>query len=168
MEPQASTDVTGGDPAHVATLVFLREPLTDALIAEVMPLLKEHYLEIAHYQDIELDPDWNQYFAIQANGALAIYTARMASGELLGYNCYFIRHNPHYKQSLQAANDVIFISKKHRGFGRSFIAWCDEQLRGLGVQVCYHHVKAAHDWSPLLERMGYEFQDKIMSRRLDR
>lgn len=159
------------DPlASVFTLpaTFSRELLTDKLIAEFMPLLQEHYLEIAHYQDIELDPDWNAYMAMQANGAVRIFTARSAeTGELIGYNCYFVRYNPHYRKSLQASNDVIFISKKHRGFGSAFIDWCDEQLRAEGVQVAYHHVKFAHDWSALLERKGYVKQDKIMSRRLD-
>jgi hypothetical protein len=146
---------------------FRTEPLTDGLIGEITPLLREHYLEIAHYQDIELDPDWNKYFSIQANGSLKIFTARDEENRLHGYNCYFIHQNPHYRKSLQATNDVIFIRKTSRGFGREFIAWCDEQLRAMGVQVAYHHVKAAHDWTPMLERMGYDFQDKIMSRRLD-
>jgi hypothetical protein len=158
------------DPlAHILTTpaTFAKELLTDHLISEFMPLLKEHYLEIAHYQDIEFDPDWDSYFAIQANGSLRIFTARDEAGKLIGYNCYFVRSNPHYRKSLQASNDVIFISKERRGFGTNFIAWCDEQLRAEGVQVTYHHVKFAHDWSPMLERLGYTKQDKIMSRRLD-
>jgi len=154
--------------AERAITTFQKESLTDALILEIAPLLREHYQEVAHYLDIELDPDWSQYFTVQANGALRIFTARAEDHLLIGYNCYFVRHNPHYRKSFQAANDVIFISRQRRGFGRSFIAWCDEQLRAEGVQVAYHHVKAAHDWSEILVRMGYDFQDKIMSRRLDR
>ena len=150
------------------TATYQREQLTDALIEEITPLLVRHYTEIAHYQDIKLDPDWSAYFNIQANGPMRIYTARAEDHALIGYSCFFVRYNPHYSRSLQAVNDVIFIDKERRGFGRQFIAWCDGQLKAEGVQVVYHHIKFAHDWSPILERMGYEAQDKIMSRRLDR
>ena len=150
------------------TATYQREQLTEALISEVTPLISKHYKEIAHYQDIPLNPNWDQYLAIQENNASRLYTARDDNGVIIGYACFFVRHNPHYSTSLQAVNDVIFIDKERRGFGREFIAWCDEQLRADGVQVVYHHIKFAHDWSPILRRMGYEEQDKIMSRRLDR
>ncbi len=147
---------------------FAREQLTDTLILEIGPLLRAHYHEIAHYQDIELDVDWAQYYMIQANQAMRVFTARAEDHLLVGYAVFFVRHNPHYRRSLQAVNDVIFIQKDRRGFGKSFIVWCDEQLKAEGVQVVMHHVKAAHDWTPVLARMGYDFQDKIMTRRLDR
>lgn len=154
----------GNSPAPIFSL----EVLNEQLAAEMEPLLKAHYLEIAHYQDIELDVDWQNYFTIQNMGMFRAFTARDGSGKLIGYNCFFVKQNLHYRKSLQAANDVIFIDKAHRGFGAKFIDWCDQMLRAEGVQVVAHHVKAAHDWSPMLERMGYEFQDKIMTRRLDR
>ena len=150
----------------VGSLVFSLEQISESLLGEFMPLLSEHYLEIAHYKDIPLDPDWDRYRAIAAAGALRIFTAR-DSGKLIVYSIFFVQRNPHYKTSLSAINDIIFIAKERRGFGRRFIAWCDEQLREIGVQVVVHHIKAAHDWSPMLERMGYDFQDKIMTRRLD-
>jgi len=145
---------------------FARETLTTELVDELLPLLRAHYLEIAHYQDIELDPDWDAYAVVQQNNALRVFTARQ-DGKLVGYCAFFLRKNMHYRKSLQAVNDVIFISKDRRGFGSAFIDWCDEQLKAEGVQVVYHHIKFAHDWSPLLERKGNVQQDKIMSRRLD-
>lgn len=146
--------------------LFLQEPFTDGLILELGPLLRAHYEEVAHYLDIPLDPDWTVYREMYRLGRFRVFTVRDQDKELIGYSGFFVYQNPHYRV-LQAVNDVIFIRKDRRGNGRHFIAWCDERLREEGVRVVYHHVKAAHDWTPLLTRMGYEFQDKIMSRRLD-
>src|SRR5689334_18451912 len=85
---------------------FARETLTTELVDELLPLLRAHYLEIAHYQDIELDPDWDAYAVVQQNNALRVFTARQ-DGKLVGYCAFFLRKNMHYRKSLQAVNDVI-------------------------------------------------------------
>ena len=41
-------------------ITFMRE-LAANVIEEIKPLLELHWREIAHYQDIELDPDWEFY-----------------------------------------------------------------------------------------------------------
>ena len=78
------------------------------------------------------------------------------------------KNNLHYKQSLQAQQDLLFIDSEYRGRGMIFIKWCDDQLRTLGVQVVRHHIKLAHNWGKGLERLGYEAEDVIYSKRLDR
>jgi N-acetylglutamate synthase-like GNAT family acetyltransferase len=54
------------------------------------------------------------------------------------------------------------------GAGPDLIRYCDEQLRADGCQAVYHHVKAAHNFGPLLKRMGYELVDLIYAKRLDK
>lgn len=147
--------------------VFACECLTDDFISEVSPLLEKHYREISHFHDIALDPDWPIYRMAEANGMYKTYTARLG-GKLIGYASFWIKHNAHYKSSLQAVQDVIFIDPTSRGFGSKFIHWCDEQLKALGVQVVRHHLKAAHNWGKILERDGYELEDLIYTKRLDR
>lgn len=133
-----------------------------------MPLLAAHWREIAHYVDIPLNPDRAVYDASQSAGILHFYTARDDENTLVGYASFFVRPNPHYAQSIQAAQDVIYVAPWARGkTGARFIQWIDSQLTDAGVQAVYHHVKAAHDFGPLLERMGYELVDKIYARRLD-
>jgi hypothetical protein len=133
---------------------------------EIMPLLQLHWREIAHYQDIVVDPDVEGYLKAEEGGNLRVYTYRVDSA-LVGYAVFFIRHNMHYKRSLQAVQDVLFIQKEYRGNGKTFIEWCDEQLAIEGVQVVYHHIKAAHNWSKVLEKMNYELVDLIYAKRLD-
>lgn len=149
------------------SITFQREKAQECF-AEALPLLAEHWQEIAHYKDIPLDPDYDSYAAAENNGNLVCFTARTETGELIGYAVYFIRRNLHYKSSLQAYQDILFISKPRRGMGGKFILWCDEQLRAMTVQVVYHHIKAAHNFGQLLERFGYELMDLIYSRRLDK
>lgn len=144
---------------------FARERFQDT-IDEAMPLVTAHYDEIAHFKDIPLDPDHVMYAALEDAGVLRVFTARTDEDQLIGYAVFFVRPNIHYKTSLQAAQDVIFIHPNHRGTGGKFILWCDEELRKEGVQAVYHHVKAAHNFGPMLERFGYQLIDLIYGRRL--
>jgi GNAT superfamily N-acetyltransferase len=100
---------------------------------------------------------------------MRVYTAR-DDGRLVGYNAFFMRPSIHYRGSLQASNDVIFLLPEYRkgGVGRGLIEYGDACLRNEGCQVVMHHVKVNHDWTPLLARMGYEKQDIICSKRLDK
>ena len=134
---------------------------------EALPLLKEHWEEIAHFKDIPLEPDYEFYAAAENAGILRTYTARNEEGILVGYAVYVVRNNIHYKSSIQALQDILFISKSYRGMGGRFILWCDEQLKADGVQAVYHHVKTAHNFGRLLERLGYNLVDLIYCRRLD-
>lgn len=146
---------------------FQREKATTELFEEVSPLLFKHYKEIAHFQDIPLDPDFDLYTTVDKTGNLRVFTAREDDGRIIGYAVFFVRANIHYKSSLQAVQDIIYIDKEVRGFGHKFILWCDEYLAMEGVQAVYHHVKAEHNFGPLLERLGYKLVDLIYTRRLD-
>ena len=145
---------------------FTRETIKDSY-EEAKPLLLAHYKEIAHYQDIPLDVDVETYLKFEALGFIRVYVSRDDEGKMIGYGVYFVRPNMHYKSSLQAVQDVIYIQKERRGMGGRFILWCDKQLKAEGVQAVYHHVKAEHNFGPLLERFGYKLVDLIYARRLD-
>lgn len=150
------------------TITFAREALTPELWHEAMPLLVAHYQEIAAFQDIALEPDVSVYAAGESAGIIRCFTARDDSGLLVGYALFFVKPNPHYKSSVQAVQDVIYLDPSVRGgTGYKFIAWCDAQLADEGVQAVYHHVKAAHDFGRLLERQGYDLVDLIYAKRLD-
>jgi len=145
---------------------FQVEPVTPEFCEELGPLLHAHYKEIAHYQDIELSPDFSKYKQLYDAGVLRVYTARKEK-ELIGYVIFFFNYSLHYQKSLQAVQDVLFIHPEHRGVGTRLIKWADEQLRAEGAQVVYHHVKKEHNFGALLERFGYKCVDLIYARRLD-
>lgn len=147
---------------------FAREK-SHAFIPEAMKLIQLHWGEVGHYKDIPLEVDSDTYNKIEDVGALRIYTARDDENEIIGYAVYFLKNNVHYKSSLQANEDVIFIHPEKRGFGRKFINWCDGELKKEGVQVVYHHVKNKKElnFGPMLETLNYELIDLIYGRRLD-
>ena len=132
------------------------------------PLLYEHYREIAHYHDIPLDPDWELYAAMDQADKPRLFTVR-DDDRLIGYGVFFVNINRHYKSSLQALQDVFFLLPEYRGarIGAQFIKYCDEQCKSEDIQVIYHHIKAAHDFGPLLINSGYELVDLIYAKRLD-
>lgn len=135
---------------------------------EMLPLFRLHYKEVAHFTDIPLDPDFEMYFKMEAAGSLRVYTAREDDGKLIGYAVYFIKHNIHYKSSLQALQDVIFVDPNKRGVGAKLILWCDKQLKDEGVQIVFQHIKVATPHTiALFERLGYEKIDMILGKRLD-
>lgn len=146
---------------------FQRETLSTCL-EESKPLLIEHWKEIAHYDDIPLDPDEERYRNIEKSGMLRVYTVRTDDNHIVGYAVFIVNTNAHYKSSLQAVQDILFIHPSSRGMGGRFILWCDEQLKADGVQIVFQHLKSKQNFGKLLERFGYELIDLIYGKRLDK
>ena len=147
---------------------FQRETVL-TVCEEIKPLLLKHWEEISHYKDIPLDPDWDGYSRIEESGALRVYTARDEENKLIGYAVFFLKHNLHYRSSLQAVQDIIFIDPEKRGFGVKFILWTEQQLKAEGVQVCFHHIKTKTPHTiDLFRRLGYENIDLILGKRFDK
>ncbi len=150
-------------------LTFQRERSTD-LWPEIMPLLMEHKKEIASYDDIHLSPDMDAYDRCEAMGMLRCYTARL-NDRLIGYACFFVKANMHYRESLQAVQDVLFVTKPHRHgrVGLKLIRHSEYELMCEGVQVVYHHLKCNRpETIALFHKLGYEDIDLIVAKRLDR
>lgn len=147
---------------------FASEGVNSTLLQEMLPMLTDHWLEVAHFKDIPLDPDLGFYMNLQAANVLRTFTVRRA-GELCGYAVFVLKHNPHYKTSLQAVQDIVYLDPTVRGsLGLRFLKFCDEQLAAEHVQAVYHHVKASHNFGLVLQRIGYELVDLIYTRRLDK
>ncbi|HLA14768.1 MAG TPA: hypothetical protein VJZ25_07070 [Gemmatimonadaceae bacterium] len=143
--------------------MFARETLSPELIEELTPLLQQHCTEVE--DESPLDVDWERYYA--AASTLRLYTVRLE--DLIGYASFFVVRNPHFRYSLQALQDTLFLNPFYRGrfIGPRFIEWCDRQLALEGVQKVYHHVKTAHDFGPMLEMLGYSCVELVYARRLD-
>lgn len=144
---------------------FQLQPV-NAVLEEMAPLAEKHWNEVAHYKDIPLSPNVEQYLKLEELGLLRVYTARDGD-RLVGYLVFFINYHMHYMSSLQANQDVFFVDPEYRGFGSQFLMWCHEQLKKEGVQVVSQHIKAKHNFGPMLERLGYELVDLIYLKRLD-
>lgn len=137
------------------------------ILEEAKPLLQKHWQEIAHYKDIPLDPDYDQYIKLEELGITRTFSARTKDGVLIGYAVFFVRPHIHYRSCIMAHQDVIFIHPERRGIGFFFIAFCDEALRKEGIQVVSQHMKSKFSFGPMLERIGYELMDLVYVRRLN-
>lgn len=145
---------------------YARESIRTVL-EEIKPLLRAHWVEIAHYKDIPLLPQWAGYQRAEQEDKLRIYTVR--NPDLIGYAVYAVAPAIHYSSTLIAVQDVLYLAPEHRHgrVGWRLIEFADTELRAEGVQVVVQHQKIAHPTlGKILERMGYEQQDIIWTRRL--
>lgn len=135
--------------------------------SEIGVLLRAHYDEIALHKDvIKLAVDWGRYEYLEQENALRVYTAR-DDGRLIGYSAFFLVWHPHYKNNLFAQNDVLYLSPEYRNgttAGIRLIKYSEEQLLADRVDKIMWHVKTANDWSAILERLGYQFEERIMGK----
>lgn len=138
------------------------------VIGEIKPLLELHWQEIATDRDaIPLDPNFEQYRAMEAAGNLVILTAREA-GALIGYSIFFLIRHPHYQSTVFAMNDILFVTPAKRGgrAGLRLIRESERVMRERGASKISWHIKAMHDFSPLLHRIGYATEEIILAKLL--
>jgi hypothetical protein len=145
-------------------IVFQLEP-PEPFTQDALDLFRRHYEEIAERTDvIELDPNIELYNELYKKGALEIHTAR-EDGKLIGYSIWFLSKHIHYKKSLTASSDVLYIVPEQRKgmFGVKFIKWTTEEIKKRNPQRIMFHVKPFLDYSPILERNGANYFEKIYS-----
>lgn len=145
------------------------EKASRALFEEVLPLAQLHHDEIAPFKDIPLDPDWDTYERMEQQGMLRIFTARGDDGTLVGYACWVVTANPHYRRNLYALCDVLFVKPGYRGayIGAGLLRACEKRLVEEGVSVAYIHFQAGHDQRRLMQRQGYELKEFNYGKRLE-
>lgn len=130
---------------------------------EAEPLLAAHWQEIALNRDlIPLAPDWPAYEALEAAGVLRIFTAR-DGGRLVGYFAVFVRPHLHYRDTIFAVNDVIYLAPEHRrGWaGPRLIQFAERCLRDDGVTVLAINTKRHRPFDLLLKRMGFGVAETV-------
>ena len=148
-------------------ILFHVEQLKDCA-SEAMPLIEAHWQEIALHQDtIQLNPNWQQYFRLEEEGKLHVYTAR-EDDKLVGYFVMIVVPHLHYSDHSFAHNDVIYVDPEYR---KGFTAWrlikfATEQLELAGVSVMMINIKRHKPFDKLLQRLGFTETESIYSKRL--
>lgn len=144
------------------------------VIEEIKPLLEEHWKEIATFkEDIPLDPDYDGYRKADEAGSMVIVTARH-DGELVGYSIFFLLRHPHYRSTWFAMNDILFVRRDKRGSmtGIRLIkqseteVWRMVSKRGAKLVKISWHLKHSHDFSPVLDSLGYTHDEFTMAKLL--
>jgi len=138
----------------------------DQAVNDIQELIKLHYEEIALNKDvIPLDPDWDKYRALMNNNLACLITAR-DDGKLVGYSIFFVTSHPHYKSTIFANNDLIYLHPDYRKgmVGVRLIQYSEQHLRQLGVAKILWHVKFNKDFTRVLHRLGYVDEDIIVGK----
>jgi hypothetical protein len=154
--------------------VFRAEKLLECQ-KDIEPVLRhEHWEEVGHYKDIPINMEWDRYSQIESAGKLRCFTIRDFLNEdrketvLMGYAFFLVDKHLHYRNTLVAAQDILYIRKPYRGIGKDFLKWCHEELKKEKVVTVTQHIKPWFDWGPMAEKLGYEKAETIYTMRLDK
>lgn len=147
-------------------ITYQAEQYSD-VIPELAVLYPEHYEEVEspvaeHYV---LDPNWNQYKALEQAGILKVITCRNDE-ELIGYMMFMISPHLHVKSCLTAYEDVYLLRKEYRKgrTGIKLFQFAEQYLKSLNVNKILCSTKVHQDNSRLLEYLGYSFVEKLFAK----
>jgi GNAT superfamily N-acetyltransferase len=148
--------------------VKYQQEFLSSVRGEIGPLLNSHWEEIAlNKEKIKLNPDWDAYQSLEEQGKLKIFTAR-DDGQLVGYFVVIVGTNIHYKDHLFAANDIIYLSPKHRkGFtGIKLIKFAEKCLKNDGVSVLTINTKVHQPFDKLMDFLKFRKIERVYSKYL--
>lgn len=135
------------------------ESLSAALLAnEIQPMLPDHWAELAVFQDrMKLDPDYPAYFEHDAAGRM-IFAALRLDGRLVGYFVCAIVNSLHYRSTLTAKMDLIYIQPEHRmgKGGRLLEGSMRAELKARGVKMLIVGSKDHHPIQAFWQSQGYQ------------
>lgn len=130
---------------------------------EGLALLDLHYDEIAQFKGVQkLDPDWDFYYRIEAQGKLWVLTAR-AGGQMIGYTVMMLSSDPHYRKLMRATEDIHFILPEYRKglTGYRMLAKTKQAMKEKGARTVTFRTKANADHGLLFERLGGVLHDLV-------
>lgn len=131
-------------------------------------LQTEHWEEIAKNKHLMvLAPDVEKYRLIEQAGKLFAVLA-YDGDEMVGYSVNIVDNNLHYRDLVQAQNDVLFVKPSHRA-GRLFLRLREATMRmaaARGARLMLWHAKEDTPLADILPRLGCKVQDIIYSEEL--
>jgi GNAT superfamily N-acetyltransferase len=135
---------------------------------DIKPLLEEHWEMVALNQgEIKLNPDWEEYAALDAAGILKIFTAR-SDGDLVGYFVLTVSRSIHYKDHIFAICDVVFVKPEFRtgSTGFKLISYAENWCKKAGVSLLNVNTKVHVPFDPLMISMDFNYIERIYSKYL--
>jgi GNAT superfamily N-acetyltransferase len=143
-----------------------------AIAHELPPLFMEHWRELALNQDtIPLDPDWDRYYRLDVEGVLRILTARLPTGQLVGYIFLLAGPHLHYRSTNWGAVDMFWTDPTIRAgwTGVRFLKTLVKDAKVMGVANLTLATKTHfmdNRVTKLLQRLGFKPIETIHAMRL--
>jgi hypothetical protein len=157
------------DCAIVQTRVSIqRERYSDALCAELLPLLKDNWVRTESYiGELEIDPAFEKYKKLDEMDMVTCFTAR-SGGVLVGYVIYFTNFSLHHKTVKTGHGDMIYV-REARGLGTVVFRLLDAaetDLRARGVVYMGWFVHKDGKLHQILKKRGYKEDELVMEKKL--
>ena len=128
------------------------------LIPEMEELVKIHYETVSTHKHLKrLDPDWDRFIQLTDDEVCRTMTARTGDGELVGYFITFIVPHIHFRPTIMAHNDAVFLHPDHRGrasFGL-FNAAIEDLRNNTEADILACHMKIHLPFRKLLNSLGF-------------
>lgn len=149
------------------TATINREHICD-FVAEIEPLLRLHYAEIVGRDASEVEPDWDQYLALEQAKTFVAHVARDAQDHIVAYACFFIVPDFHRRGRRLAQNDVFFVHPRNRdgALGPRMIGWCEKDMQQRGANEIIWSARAGTVLEKMLPVIGYENKERPWSKTL--
>ena len=147
-------------------ITYQQETLV-TFLPESKPLFDKYYAEVAELQ-IPLGFNAEFYWHLESRNRLKIYTIR-DNGKLIGFSFWVLFYPPHYKTSLTATSDMIFVLQEYRKglFGYKFLKHSLNEIKKHNPQRILVGVKPNNDFGKILERLGAGHFETVYSFKLE-
>lgn len=152
------------------------EPFTLELAAEITPLGQECWDECSEIKKdtcayhgqrgLAIDPNNEQYLAIESIGRMAAMTLRSEAGTLHGYALVIFYYSLHLKNEFCANVDTFYVQPEHRRFMPRFMSAVENEARSRGVSIVGWPVTMSGKLFEILKNRGYIADDVVMELKL--
>ena len=137
----------------------------EKFLDEAEELLKLHWEELALNKDkVKLNPDKEKYNLLQDLGILSNIVVYDTSNKVVGYSVILSQPHAHYKESIYASVDVVYVDPKPRSssLGARLLLDTERVAKEKGAHVLLHHAKP---YVPMiikpLEKLGYSLYEHV-------
>ena len=154
-------------------MIIARESYSESLHREILPLAQKCWDEstrdkddtCAFYgkRDIQIEPDFDVYQAIDEAGNLIIYTARDDS-RLVGYAIALLYVSPHHRKMKTANGDSIYLEPDYRVLAPVLVEKVMADVKEAGAVTLNWGVTKDGPMHELLKRFGFVADELIMER----
>jgi GNAT superfamily N-acetyltransferase len=137
-------------------LEYAVEPLTLALIGEMLPLQQGYWEEVAGpFHNFPPDVDWKTYLLAQDKGCIKVICGRVNGGLKAGVFIVITPH-PHYA-CIGASLPLLFVHPEYRRGreGLRLVKLAEEEAVKAGAQVMFTHGGVHNGVARLFEGMDY-------------
>jgi len=152
---------------------IVREPFSDELLKEVLPLAQRSWEEntalkgerCAYFgrRDFQIEPDVECYRTLATAGVLVIITAR-EEGVLVGYAMGYLNRSAHHRSILCGYGDSIYLEPAYRGHGAALLRAIERELKEGGAIALGWPATQDSPLYALLKSFGYVGDDIVMEK----